>query len=193
MQSMHNRFKKIKKKIKDDVFDVDDQNREIVDITIKDMDDMLSVYSPDGKDNISPELANVIDNATKSTNYYKDIHLRFTCEKHPPEKEEQYKNAIKNYYINEFAEKERKLHNNLLIATSTFLLSIVFFVILFLVSSLNLPWIVVEFIDVIAWVFGWETVDVIVFRRQVIKYDQRKILKIIYANVSFLTTKKSSN
>jgi len=130
MQSMQNRFKKIKKRVKDDVFDLDEQGREIVDITIKDMDDMLSAYSPDGKDNISPELANVIDNATKSTNYYKDIHLRFTCEKHPPEKEEQYKNAIKNYYINEFAERERKLHNNLLIASSMFLISIVCFLLL---------------------------------------------------------------
>ena len=185
------RAKSVKRRIKDDPFEVDEFGREIVDITIADCDSILSAYKPDGKKVISNDIAEVISTATKSTTRNKDINLRIACEKYAPEKDIIYKNAIKNYYVNEFADKQQKLHNNTIITLIVFALAIVSFGFLFLVEEFfNLPWIIVEFIDVIAWVFAWETVDLLFFQRQLIKFSSQNDLKIIYAHITFFKVEK---
>ena len=96
-----------------------------------------------------------------------------------------------NYYINEFADKERRLHNNLAITITTFLLAIISFVALFVFTQLDFHWLLLDFIDVIAWVFSWETVDLIFFQRQLIKFEQRQDLKIIFAKITLSNLTKT--
>ena len=190
MKDLRKRFKKIRQTVKDDKFDLDDEGREIVDITISDSENLLSIYNPDGKKIISTEMANVIDNSTKSTSINKDIHLRFSCNSNSPEKEDIYKQAIKNYYLNEFADKERRLHNNFLITIFVFVMAVLFLALFFILEKVNCPWYLNYFIEIVAWVFAWETVDLIFFQRQLIRYEQRKDLQIIYAHITFLEIEK---
>lgn len=190
MKDLRKRFKKIRQTVKDDKFDLDDEGREIVDITISDSENLLSIYNPDGKKIISTEMANVIDNSTKSTSINKDIHLRFSCNSNSPEKEDIYKQAIKNYYLNEFADKERRLHNNFLITIFVFVMAVLFLTLFFILEKVNCPWYLNYFIEIVAWVFAWETVDLIFFQRQLIRYEQRKDLQIIYAHITFLEIEK---
>ena len=190
MKDLQKRFKKIRQTVKDDKFDLDDEGREIVDITISDSENLLSIYNPDGKKIISTEMANVIDNSTKSTSINKDIHLRFSCNSNSPEKEDIYKQAIKNYYLNEFADKERRLHNNFLITIFVFVMAVLFLALFFILEKVNCPWYLNYFIEIVAWVFAWETVDLIFFQRQLIRYEQRKDLQIIYAHITFLEIEK---
>ena len=190
MKDLQKRFKKIRQTVKDDKFDLDDEGREIVDITISDSENLLSIYNPDGKKIISTEMANVIDNSTKSTSINKDIHLRFSCNSNSSEKEDIYKQAIKNYYLNEFADKERRLHNNFLITIFVFVMAVLFLALFFILEKVNCPWYLNYFIEIVAWVFAWETVDLIFFQRQLIRYEQRKDLQIIYAHITFLEIEK---
>ncbi len=190
MKDLQKRFKKIRQTVKDDKFDLDDEGREIVDITISDSENLLSIYNPDGKKIISTEMANVIDNSTKSTSINKDIHLRFSCNSNSSEKEDIYKQAIKNYYLNEFADKERRLHNNFLITIFVFVMAVLFLTLFFILEKVNCPWYLNYFIEIVAWVFAWETVDLIFFQRQLIRYEQRKDLQIIYAHITFLEIEK---
>ena len=190
MKDLRKRFKKIRQTVKDDKFELDDEGREIVDITISDSENLLSIYNPDGKKIISTEMANVIDNSTKSTSINKDIHLRFSCNSNSPEKEDIYKQAIKNYYLNEFADKERRLHNNFLITIFVFVMAVLFLALFFILEKVNCPWYLNYFIEIVAWVFAWETVDLIFFQRQLIRYEQRKDLQIIYAHITFLEIEK---
>ena len=186
MRGLFKRFSETKKKIKNDKFDVDEEGREIVDITItKGEEDFLSDFRPDGKEVISEDVAKMIESSTKSTSYNKDIHLRFSCKNLSAEKALTYQNAVRNYFTNEFAEKERSLQNNLLITILVFALAILSFGALFLCRTLGAPWAIEEFLDIVAWVFGWETVDLIFFQRQLIKYEQRKNIKIIYSKITF--------
>ncbi len=190
MKDLRKRFKKIRQTVKDDKFELDDEGREIVDITISDSENLLSIYNPDGKKIISTEMANVIDNSTKSTSINKDIHLRFSCNSNSPAKEDIYKQAIKNYYLNEFADKERRLHNNFLITIFVFVMAVLFLALFFILEKVNCPWYLNYFIEIVAWVFAWETVDLIFFQRQLIRYEQRKDLQIIYAHITFLEIEK---
>lgn len=185
------RYKYVKEKLKNDPFELDEDGREIIDITISNHENILSPYSPDNKEIIDSSIADIINNSIKGTNYKKDVHLRITCNKYPPEKENLYKNAIINYYVNEFSDKERKLKNNLTIALITFILTIIGFIALVIVNNLDLYWAIIEFVDIVAWVFGWETVDLIFFQRQLIKNEQRIDLKIIFATITFQSNKKT--
>lgn len=190
MLNLKQRYKFVKNRIKKDTFDLDEEGREIIDLTITDSESLLSVYNPDGKPIIDENMANVISNSIKSTTLKKDIHLKISCEKYTKDKEPVYKDAITNYYINEFADKERRLHNNLAITITTFLLAIISFIALFVFTQLDMHWLLLDFIDVIAWVFSWETVDLIFFQRQLIKLEQRQDLKIIFAKITLTNLKK---
>lgn len=195
MLSIKQRYKFVRDRIKKDTYELDDEGREIIDITITDSDSLLSAYNPDGKPIIDNSMAEVIDTAIKSTSFKKDIHLKITCEKYTKDKEPEYKDAITNYYINEFADKERKLHNNTLITITLFLLAIVSFTALFIFQQINLPWIIIQLGEIVAWVFSWEVVDMIFFQRQIIKFEQHQDLKKIFAKITFSTLKsnKKSN
>ena len=187
MKKLKQRYNYVKEKIKKDTFDLDEEGREIVDLTIIDSDKLISDYHPDGKAVIDNEMAKVISDAIKPTSTKRDLLLRIKCEKYTPDKETEYKQAITNYYINEFADKERKLHNNTIITITLLIAAIISFGILFVMNLTNLPWILVEMVDIVAWVFAWEVVDMIFFQRQLIKFEQRQDLKVIFAKIIFST------
>lgn len=195
MLSIKQRYKFVKDRIKKDTYELDEEGREIIDISITDPDSLLSVYNPDGKPVIDNNMAEVIDNAIKSTSFKKDIHLKIACEKYTKDKEPTYKDAITNYYINEFADKEQKIHNNTLITLTLLILAIISFAVLLIIQEFNLPWIIREFANIVAWVFSWEVIDMIFFQRQIIKFEQRQDIKKIFAKITFTTLKsnKKSN
>ena len=96
MHNLRQRYKYVKEKIKKEILEKDEEGKEIVNITITDSDSLLSVYHT-GNVVIDNSMAEVINEAIKSTSYNRDINLHITCEKYTPDKESTYKNAIKNY------------------------------------------------------------------------------------------------
>ena len=95
------------------------------------------------------------------------------------------KRAVENYYVNEFADKDRQLEHNLFMAMTMLLLGILGFTLLYFMNVWNAPWILCDLVDVAAWVFIWETVDLLMIRRVYLKLQQKKDLKIIFAKMTF--------
>lgn len=184
------RTKAIRERIKKDEFDVDEDGRTLVKINITDADNLLSVYNDDGMQIISEETANFINNITKPIPYKNEIHLQISCDKFTKDKEKQYKDAITNYYVNEFAHRDVKLKRNM--TNSIWLLSIgiVLFVLLYFMEMWNAPNILYLLCEVVSWVFVWEAVDLLWIRSHEIKLIQYKELQIIFAKITFNKLKK---
>ena len=177
-------IKYIRNRIAKDTFDYDKDGRVIVEVQVTDPECLLSPYKED-KEIISGETATFIDNLVKSAPIDKDLHLMISCKNYTPDKREVYKKAIENYYVNEFADKDRQLVHNLFMAITMLVLGVMCFALLYFMNIWEAPWIICELVDVAAWVFVWETVDLLMIRRVILKWQQKKDLKIIFAKMSF--------
>lgn len=179
------RFKDVRAKIKSDVFDLDENGNPLVKINITDADSLLSVYNDDGLEIISNDTAKFIENMTKPIPRKQEIHLQISCEQYTADKEQKYKSAITNYYINEFAHRDMKLRHNTIISCVLLLSAIVSFMLYYFLGSIVTPRIILDLLEIFAWVLAWEAVDQFFLQRYLIKFDQLKALQIIYAKISF--------
>lgn len=186
---MNKRIKEVREKIANDEFDYDEEGRAIVKINITDAESLLSVYNDDGMEIISEETANFINNITKPIPYRKDIQLQISCDEYTQDKEKVYKNAITNYYINEFAHRDYMLKARLQVSIVLFILSLACFTLLYFMGKWNVPDILYLLFEVVSWVFAWETVDQLILQRYFIKAEQYKELQIIFAKITFKTLK----
>ena len=75
MSILRNRIKRVRKRINSDPWEYDKKGRAIVEINVSDADSLMSVYDSDGKEVLSNETANFIDNAIKGIPPKKELHL----------------------------------------------------------------------------------------------------------------------
>ena len=110
------RMREIREKINKEEYELDEDGRVVVRINITDADELLSVYNDHGRQIISHDTAQFINNVTKPIPNRQDIHLKISCDSYTKDKEDEYKNAITNYYVNEFAHWDINLRTTLVIA-----------------------------------------------------------------------------
>ena len=168
----------------------DDKDTVTVHLNVSDSDIILSDYNAEGKEIISSDMATFIDNVTKPIKPRQKIHLKINCNNYSEKNEGKFRNAIKNYYVNEFAELDRKLRNNSIMSIIMLCAGVVGFTILWLLSLINTPFIVYTLVEVASWVFIWELVDLLCLQRYFIKYKLYKKANIIYAKISFNKNEK---
>jgi len=183
MSSYRDKVKKLREDIEKDVFEEDDKGRSVININVAETDCILSKFNDDGMEIISPDMADFVNNLVKSVPIKKDVVLKIKCKDYSENKEKRYKKAIKNYYINEFADKDAKLKNNAIISLILFLVGVVGFAGLYLLKTFDAYWLIQDIVEVASWVFLWETVDVFFLNRGILKWKQKRDLKIIYAEI----------
>ena len=178
------KFASKKPKMKKDV-ERDAQGNALFEIAIKDKSEVLAPFSLDSKDTINVEFANVLDNTAKSFSKKEKLHLNLKCDKLSDKEKESFSLAIKNYYFNALVEDERKLKNNIFLFWVMIALSIVSLAVLFITNFFAAPWIVIEVIDIIAWVFVWEAVDLLAFQRSLLRYDKQHDYALYKMKITF--------
>ena len=183
MKDYRKKVKAIREKIAKDDFDEDKKGRSVIKINVSDEDSILSKYNDDGQEIIGADMADFINNLVKSVPKEKEIVLDVKCNNYTEDKAKRYKNAIVNYYINEFADKDAKLKNNLLISIILFTVGVLGFAALYLLKVIDAYWLIQDIVEVASWVFLWETVDVFFLNRGVLKWKQKRDLKIIFAEI----------
>lgn len=192
MKNYRKKASQIREKIKNDEFDEDKKGRSVIKINVSDETDVLSKYNDDGQEIIGGEMADFINNLVKSVPKDKEIVLDVKCADYSEEKAKRYKNAIVNYYINEFADKDAKLKNNLIISIILFAVGVLGFAALYLLNLFNAYWLIRDIVEVTSWVFLWETVDVFFLNRGVLKWKQKRDLKIIFAEIKIMSLKNKT-
>lgn len=190
MENYKEKVKKLRKRIANDNFDEDRKGRSVININVSDEDEILSKFNDDGQEIISSEMADFINNLVKSVPKKQEVVLNVKCAKYTEEKEKRYKKAIVNYYVNEFADKDAKLKNNAIITLLLFMIGVIGFVSLYLLKTFDAHWLIQDIVEVASWVFLWETVDVFFLNRGILKWKQKRDLKIIFAEIKITELKK---
>ena len=190
MENYKEKLKKVRDRIRNDEFDEDNKGRSVIKINVDDADCILAKYNDDGQEIISSDMADFVNNLVKSVPIEKDIVLDIKCGNYTESKEKRYKKAIVNYYVNEFADKDAKIKNNTKVSILLFVVGVLGFVGLYLLRLFDAYWLIQDIVEVTSWVFLWETVDVFFLNRGILKWKQKRDLKIIFADIRITELKK---
>ena len=173
----------------------DEKDTMSIDVAVKNADSFLSEYNIGGKEIISHETAKFIDNVTEPVKAKQKLHLKISCENYSDKKEDVYKQAIDNYYINKFAGLDSEFKHALLLSFIMLIAGVVSFIFLHFFAKWEMPYIVNMLLEIIGWVFVWEFVELVFFRAQKILRARNKTFKILTAKITFgkLNTKSKTN
>ena len=170
-------------------FQRDDENRVIINMTVKDDSNFLSVFSQSDTPVINTEVAEFIENSTNSVLPKEQLTLRIHSDCIDDTEKAIYRDAIKEYYREKRIADSRELNRNNIIALLLTVagVAVLAFQLFFEYITRNLIW--AEVIDIVAWVLLWEAVDIIAFGNRSLRVKCKRYLsymsmKIEYADIT---------
>lgn len=165
----------------------DENNRRIIRLNISDDSNFLSPFSVKGNLLISSETAEFLNLNIKHNLKDSGVKLILYGNTIDETEKEVYKAAIKNYYQVEYTETMRELQRNLLCSIIMFLFSACIFALaVILEATTQANAVILNMIDVFAWVFTWEAVDLIFFQRPKLHKEQNRNIAAINADIVFV-------
>jgi hypothetical protein len=175
---------KAKKVNKDFVPKVDENGNRYIPVTVRDENSILSTFSPKGSPTISGEFAEFLDSQYTEMSRKEKLRIDIDCDTIDDEEKVLYAGAIRSYYS---AEKLRK--RNELVRDNVVSLIMLIIGVLVLTASVLLRVfqneIVGEVIDIIAWVFVWESVDLFFIHRHSLLKECIKCEHFINAEITY--------
>lgn len=167
-------------------YDRDDHDRVIIPITVTDDTDFLSVFAENNTPVISSEVADYLETKTADLSAKESLHLRIFSDCIDETEQVLYPAAIREYYCKQFIKHRREVRRNFILAAVLALVGLALLAATSLVDHwFGLPvW--TEALDVVAWVFLWEAVDVLVFRNYEAQMECRRCHNTIHMELEFL-------
>lgn len=162
--------------------DYDAEGRAIIHMTVQDDSSFLSVYSEHATPVISTEVADFLENSTRSLHPGQPLTLRIHSNCIDDREKADYRMAIQEYYSEKYSACKKEFRFNL---TAVFFLTIAGILTLLLAFQTDHP-IWSEVIDIAAWVFLWEAVDTGVFKNRESNANRKRYLSYIAMNVEYL-------
>lgn len=183
---MKSSFRKTKKEVNERLSDRhhkrDADGCVIIDMTVKNDDDFLSVYSTNETPVISTDVAEFIENSTHSISVREQfaLHIHSNCIDEGEKTE--YAAAIKEYYAEKYIANKKELNLNRIIISILTLVGIIVLALAFQIE--NAVW--SEVIDIAAWVLLWEAVDIWAFKNRELVLLSKRYLAFMNMKVEYL-------
>ena len=158
--------------------------RHTVRVSVQNGDDFLSPLSPDGAPVISEETASFLSNSVRHLR--PDTALRFEIEEKGIDRTERevYEKAIRNYYHGEFAEVMRELRRNAIVSAVMTAAAALIFALAVIFDRMGADTVLLNMIDVVAWVFMWEAADIFLLQRPTLKLRRWRSFQMIRAEIA---------
>ncbi|MBQ9792794.1 MAG: hypothetical protein IJW32_03540 [Clostridia bacterium] len=164
-------------------------NSAIINMIVKDDENFLSVFSETDTPVISNEVANFIETSAKAIAPNKNLTLKIKSDCIDNQEKELYRKAIKEYYKEQSVATSRELNKSNLIALFLTIAGIFVLALAFLLEQ-HMPisfW--AELVDIVAWVFLWEAVDVFCFKTRMMRLQIKKYMSFISMKIEYLSLK----
>lgn len=158
----------------------DENGRVIVNMNVGDDSNFLSMFSVTAKPVISSEVAEFMEFSTQLLPPDTDITLRIHSNCIDESEQKIYTAATKEFYRQQYIVTAKELKRNHISSAFLTLAGILCLVFIFFMEQYSVVW--SEAIDIVAWVFLWEAVDIHFFQNR--KLTARKIRYTIFANMN---------
>lgn len=181
------KMREVKKqsKIKDNI-SYDSENRAIVPISVENDDGFLSPYSIKGEEIISQDVANFLEDNIAGNPLKNGLHLQIQGKTIDDMEEKRYENGIRNYYRKKVLDANRDLKRNAIASLIMFLIGCLILTLYLVIEFSNSHHILAGIIDIAAWVFVWEAVDLFLIQRKLLKLKAIRYYELFNSKISFV-------
>ena len=170
----------------------DEYGRVIVPMVVNDDSDFLSVFAETEAPLISADVADYIETKTDDIPADEQLTLRIRSNCIDAEEQQAYRTGIKEYYMSKFIYAEKELKQNTMLAGVLLATGLIALFLMNLVDATFGSYYWTEVVDIIAWVFIWESVDTFVFGTHEYKTLRARCVAYMDMNVEFLPMKNKT-
>ena len=163
----------------------DEQGRTLINMTVRDDSTFLSPYSHSAAEVISSETAEFIRDSALGHKPKEEFALHIYSDCIDGAKQETYTDAIHSYFERNFIDNAREMFINTIQALVMFTIGVIALVVMIVAERLGWGQIWIECIDIFAWVFLWESVDVFFLERMTLRRRAKRHLAFIRMDVKF--------
>jgi len=174
------KYNNLKKQILNDKnYSLNIDNDGIINVNIKNNEQIISPYCENNNLLINSDFAEFLNNSVKDIPLSQNLTLQISSNNGNIYT---INTAVKNYYYKEFADTEYLLKINLKFSILTFIIGL-------FALALSLTQLIIGHplwagtIDIFAWVFIWEAIDLFFFRRHQLKHQQYRNINFINATI----------
>lgn len=163
----------------------DQDGRAIINMTVRDDSEFLSAFSINHTPVISDEVAVFIETVTVSLPPKVPISLRIHSDCIDDEEKKIYPSAITEYYRRHYEANKRDIRRNAVLSTLLAIGGIAVLSLLFWFSDYLGDSIWNEVIDIVAWVFLWESADLHFLESHTLRTKRKRYLSYMNMKVEY--------
>lgn len=178
---MKNRKQRVEKRERS----YDEEGRMLIEMNVADDSTFLSSYSRKESPVINSEVAEFIQHATQSTRLTEKYTLRVQSSCIDEQEKPVYTQAIKEYYTEKYLATNEQIKRNRVIALLLGAIGIAILLLaIFLEYRNSVVW--MRIVDIAAWVFLWEAVDIWGLRCKELRFEKARCLAYIDMKIEFV-------
>ncbi len=170
---------------------VDAEGRVVVDLRVINDNDFLSPYSTANHNAISEGVSDFIEHSLSDVFPEKPIHFRIYSDVITKEEQVEYTQAIHNHYADKYRQtclEKKKLHNVAIIMALVAVAALSFMIGID-IAGLRTE-VFTEIVDIFAWVFMWEAVDIFFLECTMLRFKQRRYLRLADSVIEYFGLNK---
>ena len=162
----------------------------MINMTVKNDDSFLSAFSTTDAPIISSEVAEFLENSVENILPTEKLALCIHNSCIDSKEENLYRKGIKEYYSEKYISNEQKLkHNKMLVSLFGLVGVLILALAVYIGYHYDSPvW--TEVIDIVAWVFVWEAVDIGAFQNRTLRVNRMRYHNLANMDVKFLDINK---
>ncbi|MCD8040932.1 MAG: hypothetical protein LUF82_05385 [Clostridia bacterium] len=186
-------FKEIKQNIEarnaGKEFRRDEDGRAVVELCVRDDSDFLSPYSTSSNSVINGEVAEFIDTSVRPLKADEHVRLEIHSNEITADEQKIYTAAIHSYYAEQYKSNATERKRLIILAIVMAVIGVVALAAAIALLAYGQE-IVGDVVEIIAWVFLWETVDILCFQLSLLRAKQMRCLALADCPIDYLPLEK---
>lgn len=150
------------------------------------IDNIYSEFSSTNNKILKKKFAQHLEEAIDEQDTNEDINLIIKCEeKLTKQQKDTATTTIKKYYSRKLKQSENIIKKNKIIALSMLIVAILLIICLHFLNEINTHYIITTILEVVVWVFAWESTDIIFFKNTKDKQDKKLYKQILSSTIIY--------
>lgn len=187
MKTLKELQKEVDARVQEDV-ERDEEGRIVLELTVRSDAEFLSDYSVD-RPLIASDLADFLSEQTSTLSPREPLLLKIYSNCIDEGEKTTYAGALREYALNSYRRVGREMRRNSLISFIMLGVGILGLIAVVLLSVFGENPVFSEILDIFAWVFVWEAVDLFFLERGKLRGERLRALRLYDAKIDFLPLK----
>jgi len=163
----------------------DADGRIIINMTVNDDADFLSVFSQTETPVISSDVADFLESSVRAVNPREQLSLKIHSHCITDSEKAIYNRAIRTYYKEKKVANDSELKRNNMLALILLIIGIAVLAVSVFMEYRLENTVLPEVVDIVAWVLIWETVDITVFKNSSMRINSKRYLSFTNMKIEY--------